>query len=386
MMYVKKGFCMTIQKHLGRITSWELMTIRVILLIMCAFLLSSCKDNCIESITPVDTTRTYLGLGDERIQAIAIDPQNSNTIYAGSSYNFSAGTPGRLFKTIDSGNTWKALITDNSSMFLAIVIDPNNSRTIYAAPWGIIKSNDGGLTWHEQDNGVQTFSGETHVSTVLMDPFDSKILYAGTGGTSGGYFYKSIDGGNTWMRKGDSLVDGIISVAINPNNSNIIYAGTAGRGILWKSKDAGEHWIRTGLGTPQGLMYGLCIDNNNSQIIYAGTTWSPPGFLPPSPFHGIFKSVDGGANWQDFNAGLPDSSGITNIIKDKSSGNIFVTLSNAFGTSGIYEFQAATASWSRIGLDFSNPSDSYVYCDLKISSDGQTLYYGGAGFFKLKLR
>jgi photosystem II stability/assembly factor-like uncharacterized protein len=374
-----------VQKQLDKVTSLELKIIHASLLIMCAFLLTSCKDNSIEPITPVDTSRTYFNLGDESIKTIAIDPHNSNTIYVGSSYNFSAGTPGRLFKTIDSGNTWKALITDNSGMFLVIVIDPNNSQTIYAAPWGIIKSKDGGLTWHEQDNEVQTSPGDTHVSALVMDPFNSNILYAGTGGPFGGYFYKSINAGNTWVRKGDSVAGSVMSIAINPNNSNIIYVGTS-EGILWKSIDAGEHWIRTGLGTPQGLMYGLCIDNNNNpQIIYAGTTWASPGYLPPSPFHGIFKSTDGGTNWQDFNAGLPDSSGITNIVEQKSSGNIYVTLSNAFGTSGIYEFQTATASWRRIGLNFSDPY-AYDYCDIKISSDGQTLYYGGTGFFKLKLR
>lgn len=376
---------MKVQKQLDKVTSLELKIIQASLLIMCAFLLTSCKDNSVEPITPVDTSRTYLDLGGESIKAIAIDPHNSNTIYVGSSYNFSAGTPGRLFKSIDSGNTWKALITDNGGLFLSIVIDPNNSQKIYAAPWGIIKSINGGRTWYERDNGIQILSGDRNVGILAIDPFDSNILYAGTGGPFGGFLYKSIDAGYKWVRKGDSVAGGVIRIAINPNNSNIIYASTAAEGILWKSIDAGEHWIRTGLGTPQGLMYGLCIDNNNSQIIYAGTTWVPPDYLPPSPFHGIFKSVDGGTNWQDFNAGLPDSSGITNIVEQKSSGNIYVTLLNAFGTSGIYEFQTATASWRRIGLDFSGPS-AYEYCDLKISSDGQTLYYGGTGFFKLKLR
>ncbi len=347
-----------------------------------------CRNNSILApITDGDTTWTYLGLGTETISSIGLDPTNSNVIYVGSRYNFEAGTPGRLFKSTDGGKTWDTLIVDYGALYLGILVNPRNPQTVYAAPWGVMKSNDGGTTWQEQDNGIVTFPGETHVACLAMDPANSNILYAGTGGVFGGGLYKTTDAGVDWsMVGGDSLGDGVISFAIDPSNSNVIYAGTAGRGILWRSTDAGQYWVRTGLGTTQGLLYGLSINPHDSNQIYGGSSWAPSGYLPPAPWHGFFKSDDGGMSWLNQDDGLPDSAGVSRIVQQEATGNIYISVSTLYGTSGIYEQQASIGSWIRIGLGVSIVPAQYEYCDLKLSADGQTLYYGGAGVFKLALR
>jgi len=175
-------------------------------------------------------------------------------------------------------------------------------------------------------------------------------------------------------------------MAIDPNNSSIIYAGTEFSGILWKSTNAGVNWVRTGLGEMQGLLYALWIDYQNPGLIYGGSSWAPSGFLAPAPWHGIFKSYDGGINWQNFDEGLPDSSGVTKRAKQKLTGDLYISVSTIYGTSGIYERLAFGDSWTRIGPNVSIPAHSYTFCDLKISPDGRTLYYAGAGIFKLVLK
>ncbi len=348
----------------------------------------SCKENTVyPPITPPDTTWIYLGLGTETITSVGLDPKNSNTIYAGSNFNFEVGTPGRLFKSVDGGKTWDTLFVSPGAQFLGIVVDPNNPQTIYAAPWGVIKSDDGGESWYESDNGIETFPGETHVEVLAMDPFNSDVLYAGTGGPSGGKLYRTKNAGIDWsLIGGDSLDDGVVSFAIDPSNSNVMYAGTSGRGILWKSTDAGQYWVRTGLGTTQGLLYGLSINPHDPNQIFGGSSWAPSGYLAPAVWHGIFRSNDGGMSWQNLNEGLPDSAGVSKIVQEQATGNIYISVSTLYGTSGIYELQSGIGSWTRIGLSVSIVSAQYEYCDLKISGDNQTLYYGGTGIFKLSLK
>lgn len=350
------------------------------------FLQGGCNDNATNPpSTKADTSWTYLGLGSENIASIGLDPTNPNVIYAGSRYNFSAGTPGRLFKSSDGGNSWDTLLVDPGAIFHGIVVDPQNPQIVYAAPWGVIKSNNGGTTWQALDNGIQTFPGETHVMCLIMDPFDSNVLYAGTGGPSGGGLYKTTDAGTRWSAVGnDSLGDGVISIAIDPSNTSIIYAGTAGTGILWKSTDAGINWKRTGLGKTQGLLYGLLADSGGQ--VYGGCTWAPSGYLSPAPWHGFFRSDNGGVSWQEVDEGLPDSAGVSRIVQQRNTSDLFCSVSTLYGKSGIYEMQSGIDRWVEIGVNSTITSSDYLNSDLKVSTDQQTLFYGGEGIFKLVLK
>ena len=145
-----------------------------------------------------------------------------------------------------------------------------------------MKSEDGGNTWKPIVNGID-INYETRVQCLAMNPKNLNILYAGTGGFFGGTLYKSYDGGMNWNEIGNnSLLDGVFNIAIDPIDTNNIYAGTAWRGILWKSIDAGNIWFRTGLGE-KGLIHDIFINSQSHSIIYVGTY--TPGF---------FKTEDGG--------------------------------------------------------------------------------------------
>jgi len=131
----------------------------------------------------------------------------------------------------------------------------------------------------------------------------------------------SLDG-TVWVAIGPSPIaegttrdNGLVSaIAINPNNPNILYIGTAAGGA-WRSRDAGLTWVplfdrqlAIGIGEPGGL----AIDPNNTDIIYAGTSQrlllgdvNPTFFNAPNPSQGLFKSTDGGSSWIQLGAGFP---------------------------------------------------------------------------------
>ena len=129
--------------------------------------------------------------------------------------------------------------------------------------------------------------------------------------------------GTVWAPVGPSpMLEGTLSangtttaIAVNPNNSNIIYQGTAGGGV-WRSVDGGVTWtalfdrqFSLGIGEPGAI----AIDPNNSDTIYVGTsdrTIKGAAFetiqLSFPRGDGLFKSIDGGASWIQLGSGFPD--------------------------------------------------------------------------------
>jgi photosystem II stability/assembly factor-like uncharacterized protein len=97
----------------------------------------------------------------------------------------------------------------------------------------------------------------------------------------------------------------VTAIAINPNNQNVIYIGTAGGGV-WRTRDAGANWsplfdrqIGIGVGEPGGV----AIDPNNTDIIYAGT--SQRVIVGNNSAQGLFKSQDAGSSWIQLGSGFP---------------------------------------------------------------------------------
>jgi hypothetical protein len=135
-----------------------------------------------------------------------------------------------------------------------------------------------------------------------MDPNNSNILYAGTAGPIAGRLYKSTDAGaNFKVFEGDSLGDGINSLAFDPHNSSTIYVGTEFSGFLGISVDAGGHWKWPGF-AGKGLLTNIAIDPANSQRILVGTS---TGGFSNTPV--IWKSEDGGNSFQSFIQGTPEN-------------------------------------------------------------------------------
>lgn len=141
--------------------------------------------------------------------------------------------------------------------------------------------------------GAPQGSGAGRLCCVRFDPNNTDIIYAGTpaGGT-----WKSMDGGTTWTCLTDFLpAIGCSDVVVDPNNSNIVYIATGDKdggdspsiGVM-KSTNGGMTWNTTGLQfAPNSYrrIGKLLIDPTNSNILYAATS------------AGIFKTTDAGVNW-----------------------------------------------------------------------------------------
>jgi photosystem II stability/assembly factor-like uncharacterized protein len=98
-----------------------------------------------------------LPYSDLRISTLVIDPKNPDIIYAGTGDRDNLANDG-IYKSTDGGRTWQSinagLPVDPSGRhysILTIAIDPTDSQTIYAGGFGgLYKSIDGGQSWDQQ--------------------------------------------------------------------------------------------------------------------------------------------------------------------------------------------------------------------------------------------
>lgn len=359
-----------------------LMSFLILTLLSCDDTINQISTNGCEETDSIGVWK-FLGLENETVTAIAVHPQKPNIIFAGTGKDFSAGVPGRLYRSDDCGKSWQVLFEGigYSQSVSQVIFDPNNSNIVYAIPHPLLKSIDGGNTWKEVSNGIR-LDWETRILQIAFDPTNSNIIYAGTTGFFGGSLYKSTNGGLSWQnlyRNEDetpSLRNGVISLAIDPNNSNIIYAGTADVGVLLKSSDAGYSWAVTGLGETGQLIRSITIDNNSTQTIYAAISHS-----------GFFRSLDAGNSWQSFNEGLGDSAHAIKLIQNTINSDLFGLASSKDTTgtfvAGLYGKKMSNPIWNKISIaNTITDSNSDIY----ISDDGKNLYFGTyKGVYKIKL-
>jgi photosystem II stability/assembly factor-like uncharacterized protein len=225
------------------------------------------------------------------VTALAIDPQNPNTVYAGTGdEECGFGTNGGIFQSVDGGTSW----IDARAGFgciSGIVIDPQTDGTVYAGSWysgGVYKSTDGAGSWNEMNSGLPGSLFGVYISALAVDPQSPRSLFAAVG--AGGIF-KSTDGGAHWVGANAGIpafpYPNGAALAVDPQTSSTVYAAFASYNVaggLWKSIDGGANW-RNLFPTSPTNVYAVAINTQSPGTIYAGTE------------SGLARSTDGGDNW-----------------------------------------------------------------------------------------
>jgi photosystem II stability/assembly factor-like uncharacterized protein len=114
-----------------------------------------------------------------------------------------------------------------------------------------------------------------------------------------------------WELVGPTNVGGrMTSIVCAPNEPNTIWAGAAGGGV-WKSDDGGQHWRGLWYSQPTLNIGSLAVDPTNPLTVYCGTGEANLS-ADSYPGVGVFRSIDGGQNWQLLAAS--DATGIPSRI------------------------------------------------------------------------
>ena len=187
----------------------------------------------------------------------------------------------------------------------------------------------------EEIDGKALFGDLTarHIGPALMSgrindmethPTNSRIVYAGT---AGGGVWKSSDGGTTFNPIFDDYCQSIGAVALDPNDpDNTIYVGTGetwtrnsvsiGDG-LYKTTDGGANWNKIGFEKSERIA-NIIVNPDNSQEIYVGVLGALWG---DSEERGVYKSSDGGATWEQL-LYVDAKTGCADLAMDPTNPNV----------------------------------------------------------------
>jgi len=170
---------------------------------------------------------------------------------------------------------------------------------------GVLKSMDKGGTWEAKVNAGEGKSiASLDILSMIIDPRNSQTIYIGT--KKNGIF-KTENGAEDW-EKTDFPPIKVYAIILNPSDTNILYASGVwqGRGKIYKSENKGAEWKEIYTEPADGtVITSLNINKNQSQILYAGTSEGM-----------IFKTMDGGNSWKNI---FKASGAVTEIEFDSST-------------------------------------------------------------------
>jgi uncharacterized protein (TIGR03437 family) len=274
-----------------------------------------------------------------RVNAIAIDPRNSDVVYIGAA-------EGGVWKTTDGGTNWTPLTDDQPSLATgSIALDPNNPDTVYVG------------------TGEENFSQDSYYGAGIL---------------------KSADGGATWTNVvGPFLRDRIGALAVHPTDSQILLAATSAG--VWRSTDAGAAWTQT-LSGAAGI--SLVFDPSNGASAYASL-----GSVGGNAKNGVYHSSDAGLTWQLVNGAGTSALPATRVgrielaMAPSDPGTLYAQIAVATGAPsgggtlmGIYKTTDAAATWSKLAIpiDFLWGNQLWYDNTIRVSPADPNVIYSGA--------
>lgn len=284
----------------------------------------------------------YFNYGNisSRVVTGTYDPVNPNIIYIGPAN-------GGVWKSTDGGINWTPLTDYEESLSMgAIAIDPTNTNIIYAGTGeatysgasyygrGLLKSTDGGSTWTHITSGLP-FS--TYFSRLKIRPGHPNELLAALGNNG---LYRSTDSGLNWSHLTGGRVDDVVFTA----SGDTAFAVGSGIGGVRRSLDGGVTFsaFGTGLGSGTRTHFDLCL--SSPAYMYAAVYGSGQVRLYKSTNHGTnwnqlsttpnFQGLDGQA-WYDLHCRVnpknPDKAYVGTIdVFRTTDGTNFQNITNGY--------------------------------------------------------
>ncbi len=232
-----------------------------------------------------------------RIRTIACHPTDGKTVYIGAA-------DGGVWKSTNAGDSWTPIMDNENAIAMgALAIDPRNPETLYAGTGemssnidaytgaGIFKTVDGGATWRP--------IGLTNVgafSRIVVHPTNSNLIFAGATKNNGG-FYRSEDGGNTWTR---TFTEAVSDVTVDPANASKVWIGTMSK-LVYRSDDGGKTFTQKsdGIGEPGNTVSRISLQAapSRASTLYALAYETQGSGATQTYYARIYRTTNGGDSW-----------------------------------------------------------------------------------------
>ena len=263
-------------------------------------------------------------LGDG--QFVAVDPTNTNTLYANGGVN-------SIFKSTNGGTSWVSAssgISDSSFFITPLVMDPTNPQRLWTGGGFMWRTANGATNWSQASAAL---TGGGIATAIVVSPLSADKVWAGA---STGFIHRtsaatSSTSATTWLSV-QPRTGRVSWLACDPVNSNVVYATYSTFNSLgsdrhvYKSIDGGATWTGIDGTAPNNLpdvpTHTIAVDPTNTQRLYVGTDV------------GVFSSLDGGANW------AVENTGFANVITEALSFN-----TGNLSTKYLFAFTHGRGAW-----------------------------------------
>lgn len=260
----------------------------------------------------------------------SLGPPNANTLLA-SKTGLLLGTRAGLFRRQPGEATWQPAFDAFPPVEVTVLSGTSNDRTLYAATdSGLYRSDDGGATW----SLVPADSG-IGFQSLVVDPTNESRLYKLAVWER---VYKSEDGGQTWLAQWNGLdvtTEGA-SLAIDPAAPSTLYLGSDVG--LYRSRQGGDNWQGVAPDLADQSILTLVVQppsNPEQQVstLYLGAT------------RGLYRSFDGGETVEQWGQGMENISVTALLFQPDNPQHVYA------GTAffGVYQSTDGGQHWQPIG-------------------------------------
>ena len=249
---------------------------------------------------------------------------------------------------------------------------------------GVWKTDDYGRTWTPIFDDQPTGS----IGAIALAPSNPDVIYVGSGEglqrpdlSTGDGIYKSTDGGKTWTHLGLRNGRQIPQIAVDPTNPDRLFVAVMGspygagpeRGIF-RSTDGGANFEKVLYKDEDTGGVDVVLDPQDSRTVYAVlweqrlAPWENGVFNGPGS--GVHKSTDGGNTWKPINKGFPtfaeDGLGRIGItVAPSNPRRLFATV-EASKKGGLYRSDDAGETWSLVNADSRYTDRASDFAEVKV--------------------
>jgi photosystem II stability/assembly factor-like uncharacterized protein len=264
---------------------------------------------------------------------------------------------------------------------------------------GVWKTTNAGQSWMNISDG---YFEAGSIGSIDVADSDTNVIYVGTGSacmrgnvSTGIGVYKSVDGGKSWTHAGLREAGQIGRIVVHPKDPDVVYLAAMGhpfgpnpeRGVF-RSLDGGANWEKILYISEYVGAIDLSMNPSNPRELYAAM-WrgerKPWTMISGGEEGGIYKTTDAGDNWKKLESGLPTGLigkiGVT--VSPRNPSRVWAIIEAEEGQAGVYRSDDAGASWSLICDDPRVQSRPWYYHHIYADPASEnTVWIAGGRFWK----
>lgn len=289
--------------------------------------------------------------GDNNVPTVHAD-KHAMEFQNGSSILFE-GNDGGIYKTTDAGEYWEDL---TNGMVISQIYKISTSQT---EPELVINGlQDNGTKLYDQGDWYDKVGGDG--MDCMIDYNDADIQYT-TG--PNGKLYRTKD---RWVNGSQITPSGatpgawVTPIVMHPSAPRTIYAGYT---ELWKSNNRGDDWFKISQVDSYYKIRAVSISESNPDYIYMADLGD------------IWRTTDGGQNWDNVSEGLPNTVAISNIEVDFSNPDVAWVTMKGYNNNTMFKTTDGGQNWENISDGLPSVPVNDVVQDN--SNSNQNILYAG---------